>query len=344
MRFKSVLLLAILSALVSTSLVAQSSITTVFRGNWTGHDGNMFDVTVKDTGLTVTSIDVNNQSAVNSAVVYEIYYKTGTYVSSIYNSSAWTRHEVVNSVCAGRNLPTKLTLSSPLKLAANTTYGFYVTHLSAASGNYSSNSSYGSPSYSNSELSMSLGHGVFHPFRSASANCYWNGTIHYTPDLRVKTPANLPTAVAGTPYSENIEAEFGTPAYSWQNLTTPNPLPSNLQLSVVSGAFRITGTPQPADAGTYNFTVEVTDSASPTRAKATKAMTLLIEGVQINNANPLPSGQVGSPYSQTFTASNGPAPYTWALSSGTLPSGLSFNPVTATLSGTPTGDGGGYQF
>ncbi|MGK3945616.1 putative Ig domain-containing protein, partial [Streptomyces caeruleatus] len=40
-------------------------------------------------------------------------------------------------------------------------------------------------------------------------------------------------------------------------------------------------------------------------------------------------------YSQTFTASNGNAPYVFSLVSGTLPPGLSFTNA-GVLSGTPT--------
>src|SRR5262249_46355700 len=52
----------------------------------------------------------------------------------------------------------------------------------------------------------------------------------------------------------------------------------------------------------------------------------------------LPAGTTGTAYNQTFTASGGTAPYTFALT-GTLPAGLSFSAATATLSGTPTPSG-----
>jgi hypothetical protein len=52
----------------------------------------------------------------------------------------------------------------------------------------------------------------------------------------------------------------------------------------------------------------------------------------------LPSGQVGSAYSQVVTASGGTGPYTFAVSIGTLPPGLSLatGPSTFTIAGTPT--------
>ncbi|AUD02649.1 SdrD B-like domain-containing protein [Spirosoma pollinicola] len=49
----------------------------------------------------------------------------------------------------------------------------------------------------------------------------------------------------------------------------------------------------------------------------------------------LPNGQVGTAYSQTLTASGGTAPYTYAVR-GTLPAGLTLNPLTGEIAGTPT--------
>lgn len=53
------------------------------------------------------------------------------------------------------------------------------------------------------------------------------------------------------------------------------------------------------------------------------------------SAGPLPSGTVGTSYSQTFTASGGDGSYEYVLS-GDHPPGLSLDRSTGTLSGTPT--------
>ena len=49
----------------------------------------------------------------------------------------------------------------------------------------------------------------------------------------------------------------------------------------------------------------------------------------------LPGGTVGVAYNQTITASGGTAPYTFTVTSGTLPAGLTLTPA-GVLSGTPT--------
>lgn len=59
----------------------------------------------------------------------------------------------------------------------------------------------------------------------------------------------------------------------------------------------------------------------------------------ITTTSPLPSGVVGTPYSQTLMASGGTPPYTWSILTGSLPGGLSLTPSTGVISGTPTAAG-----
>jgi len=50
----------------------------------------------------------------------------------------------------------------------------------------------------------------------------------------------------------------------------------------------------------------------------------------------LPTGQVGTAYSTTLAATGGKAPYKRVLTSGALPAGLTLNPSTGAITGTPT--------
>ena len=50
----------------------------------------------------------------------------------------------------------------------------------------------------------------------------------------------------------------------------------------------------------------------------------------------LPTGQTGVAYSAVLAAAGGTPPYTWSLTSGTLPAGLMLNASTGALTGTPT--------
>ena len=48
------------------------------------------------------------------------------------------------------------------------------------------------------------------------------------------------------------------------------------------------------------------------------------------------NGQVGTAYSVTLTATGGFQPYTFSISAGTLPAGLTLNASTGAITGTPT--------
>jgi len=50
----------------------------------------------------------------------------------------------------------------------------------------------------------------------------------------------------------------------------------------------------------------------------------------------LPTGVVGVPYSGTIAASGGTAPYRFTISDGILPAGLTLNPTTGAIAGTPS--------
>lgn len=82
------------------------------------------------------------------------------------------------------------------------------------------------------------------------------------------TTTSLPGATVGSGYSQTVQASGGTPPYAWSLVTGLGGLPPGLSLGA-GGA--ISGTPNTA--GTYNFTVRVTDSTS---ASAQKALSIVV--------------------------------------------------------------------
>ena len=50
----------------------------------------------------------------------------------------------------------------------------------------------------------------------------------------------------------------------------------------------------------------------------------------------LPDGSIGVPYNQIISASGGTAPYTYSVNSGALPDGLTLDPNSGAITGTPT--------
>lgn len=66
-------------------------------------------------------------------------------------------------------------------------------------------------------------------------------------------------------------------------------------------------------------------------------------GLAITAGAALPGGVVGSSYNATLTASGGTPPYTWKVSGGSLPAGLTLSPSTGVISGSP-GASGNFSF
>jgi len=146
------------------------------------------------------------------------------------------------------------------------------------------------------------------------------------------TTTSLPDGVLNTAYTTALQSIGGTGAVTW-SLTTGT-LPAGLTLNPGTGA--IAGTPTAA--GTSAITIAATDSANPPNSVAIPL------SITINAAAPplaistasLPNGTIGTPYDQIPSASGGTAPFTWSVSTGSLPTGLSLNATTGEITGTPT--------
>ena len=155
-------------------------------------------------------------------------------------------------------------------------------------------------------------------------------------------PATLPPVTAGSQDSQQITAAGGTPPYTFA--VTARTLPPGLTLSA-AGA--ISGTPTAP--GSYIFTITATDSSgTPDKGSASYTLQVAPGIITITLApDALPDGIPCTSYDQTITASGGTAPYSFSVSSGSLPPGLSLSPA-GVISGSPeiaaNGNGKGYTF
>ncbi|HLY18876.1 MAG TPA: putative Ig domain-containing protein, partial [Bryobacteraceae bacterium] len=140
------------------------------------------------------------------------------------------------------------------------------------------------------------------------------------------TTTSLPADDVGIAYSANLLASGGTSPYAW---TVNGSLPAGLTMTA-NGA--ISGTP--TTPGTSTFTVTVRDTAGGTKTSGNLSIT--INAVPTVQTASLPNGLAGAAYNQTLTANGGTAPLNWAVSSGSLPAGLTLNTATGAITGTPT--------
>ena len=151
-------------------------------------------------------------------------------------------------------------------------------------------------------------------------------------NLAITTPGTLPNATEGVPYSETLNAMGGTPPYTWA--VTSGTLPTGLSLNATTGA--IAGTPT-LTGGPFTFTIAVRDSTPLQPATATKVFALTVAAAPvITTASTLPTGSVGVAYTENLVATGGAPPYTWSITQGALPAGLSLNATSGAIAGTPT--------
>jgi hypothetical protein len=122
-------------------------------------------------------------------------------------------------------------------------------------------------------------------------------------------------------------------------------LPPGLSLSpqgVISGTPPITDLNSDGTAKIYSFAIRVTDSQIPTSAYQIGSFTITINPLPLVTTTSLPNGTIGLFYNATLTNSGGLAPFTWTVTTGTLPAGLSLAASTGVISGTPTGPAGDF--
>jgi hypothetical protein len=142
----------------------------------------------------------------------------------------------------------------------------------------------------------------------------------------------LPSATVNVSYSAQLQASGGTAPYSWTIVSgvLPNGLSLNAGSGVISGS--------PLSSGSWNFTVQVSDSNSP-QLTSSKALSIVVEQAPVTTVQvmtgSMPPANVGADYSAQLLASGGTTPYSWAVVSGALPDGLVLNTESGVLSGTP---------
>lgn len=139
----------------------------------------------------------------------------------------------------------------------------------------------------------------------------------------------MSTGRVDVPYSSGIKATGGTAPYRFALFG--GTLPPGLSIDPQG---RITGTPTAT--GSFTYQVTVTDSGNPPQTiTVTCTITISQTGVTVGT---VPTGTVGVGYSSTITLAGGREPYSFALTSGNLPDGLTIN-KRGRIAGTPRKNG-----
>ena len=170
------------------------------------------------------------------------------------------------------------------------------------------------------------------------------GTVPAAPVVTAVTPTNGPAGggndvtVTGTNLNGATAIEIGTTAeFAAGTPATVVPCAAS-----APGCFTVTS-------GT---SLDISDMPAHLAGSVTvKVVSLGISGSGTYTYNPGPAlmfpappgGEVNVLYSDLLTVTGGTSPYTWSVSSGTLPPGLTLGASTGLLSGTPT-TAGSYSF
>jgi uncharacterized repeat protein (TIGR03803 family) len=152
-------------------------------------------------------------------------------------------------------------------------------------------------------------------------------TVVINPAVTITTTL-LPNGEINVPYSQVIHVAGGSGSYTFKPTggTFPPPGVTLSANGVLSGT--------PTSAATYMFFVEADDSLG---GSSVEFYTVVISsGVTITST--LPGGTVGDLYVQTITAAGGTGSFTFSMTGGTLPTGLTLS-SGGVLSGTPTSAG-----
>ncbi|MCA9255787.1 MAG: putative Ig domain-containing protein [Phycisphaerales bacterium] len=150
--------------------------------------------------------------------------------------------------------------------------------------------------------------------------------------------STIDAARQNEPYSEQLDVAGGTPPYAYEVIG----LPGGIVFNDTDGSF--SGTPTQPDSG-RTIRATVTDSGSPPQVVTRDFFFEIKPPAVMITPSSLPDGTTGVFYSQEVMAVAGFTPYSFAITAGVLPNGLSLptNRRTGVISGIPT-QAGSFTF
>lgn len=165
------------------------------------------------------------------------------------------------------------------------------------------------------------------------SGCGGDGNTEPSPPPLIIFTTALPGGTVGVAYDFTLQSIGGTGGLNWS--VTNDSLPEGLTLNATTGV--ISGTPTAEGSSTLTITLT---SGEQTTARA---LTLIIGTVPDNTlkvfTTVLPTGTIGMAYSFTLQATGGTGEFSWTVSNGALPDGLTLAEPTGVISGTPTIEG-----
>ena len=285
-----------------------SDVPTISSSNWVGA------ASAKSTAIIVQSVTATTVAATTAVVVNTAVQPTATLANATTTPapggsitfSVFGPQASAPATCTGAGWST---VGSSVSVTANGPYSASTSYTPTTAGTYWWDASYTGDTANTSSTSGC----------SATATVVHLGL----------SPASLPSATVYLAYSQVISASGGTSSYTYSETGA---LPTGITLSTggtLSGT--ISAASQP---GSYPITVTATDAHGLT---GTASYTLTVAAPTITLSS-LTNPTAETSDTASVTASGGQATYTYAKTSGTLPTGLSFSSA-GVFSGNPTSPG-----
>ena len=286
-------------------------------------------------------LGVKFRSDVAGTIIGIRFYKastnTGTHVGNLWSSTGGllATATFTNETASGWQ---QVDFSSPVPIDANTVY---VASYHASAGHFSVDWDYfATTGVDNPPLHAladgeSGGNGVYAYGASSTFPTQTVNSANYWVDV-VFDPAPVPTldSIAVTPANPTIPVG-GTQQFTATGTYSDS---STQDLSdQVTWASSQTGVATIDAAGLATGLSDGATTISATLGGVFGSTGLTVQAAPLSiTTTSLPDGTVGAAYSATLAATGGTSPYSWSVTGGSLPSGLSLNATTGVISGTPT--------
>ncbi|HTG14382.1 MAG TPA: NBR1-Ig-like domain-containing protein [Blastocatellia bacterium] len=292
----------------------------------------------------------NNAAFVSQSVPSSLTVNQSVNVSLTFNNSGTTTWAPGSYLLTSLNPlgnstwgVSQVQLGSSIAPGGNATFAFNVTAPGVA-GSYnfqwgmmqSGVGTFGSAS-TNVSINVTGGGGATNNAMFISQNPPTSMTPGQTRTVTITMRNNGSTTWAAGAYSLQSQNPAGNTTWGTNRVNLASPVSAG---SDGTFSFSITA---PGSAGSYNFQWRMAQDGVGPFGDLTPNVSV---NVSSSGGGPLAITTAGlnmatknQPYNQQMNASGGTSPYTWSVSAGSLPTGLTLNSSTGVISGTPTVSG-----
>jgi uncharacterized protein YjdB len=299
--------------------------------------------TVADTGADpALEVGVKFHSDVTGAITGIRFYKsaanTGTHIGHLWTSTGTL---LATATFTGETASgwQQVSFANPVRIDANT---MYVASYHATIGHYAEDHNYFSlhgldnaplhapmSNISNPNGVYAYGATATFPNQSYHDSNYWVDVVlqtYATPQSVTVAPANASILTGATQqYSATGTFSGGGNQDITNQVAWSSSKPST---AAVNGSGLATG----LSAGSATITANLNG------VTGSRVLTVQVGPLVIGTTS-LASGTVNTAYTATLAATGGTTPYTWSITGGSLPGGLSLNASTGAITGTPSATG-----